>query len=130
MIENTELELAGATTSEEKVKAFFRAGFRLVANRQNEMTVYLSERFTIDWSAPRWRELEIRRDAYREVFDDILTEGMDSGVFRRLPHPATTLGLLGSISWAYQWFNPKGGQSAEELADLFASISLHGIIRR
>jgi AcrR family transcriptional regulator len=119
--------LAEAVTPEERLRAFFRAGMRLIASRQAEVTVFISERYALRSDEPRWREIAERRDACQRLFEEIIEEGIASGVFRAVPTTVAALGMLGSISWAYRWYHEGHGMDADEIADLFADIALNGV---
>jgi len=121
--------LATASTPEEKVTAFFRAAFRLIARRQAEMTIFVNETHTLRSRSKRWREINAKRDAYQKLFEDVLADGMDAGAFRRLPITLTALGMLGTVTWAYRWYR-RDGLDPDEIADLFVDIVLNGISPR
>lgn len=129
VLAESERLLKTAQTPEEKLRAFFRAGLRLIASRQREVTVFLGETHVLKSRSPRWREVAAQRDAHQRIFEDILNEGIAAGVFRRLPTTVAALGMLGTISWAYHWFHPRGAMSPDEIADLFADMVLNGIRR-
>ncbi len=118
--------LATAATPHEKVLAFFRGTVRLVARRRLEMTVFLNETHQLNSRNKRWREISEKRDAYQKLFEDVLADGMAAGAFRKLPVTVTALGLLGMVTWSYQWYRPDG-LTPDELADLYADIALNGL---
>jgi AcrR family transcriptional regulator len=117
--------LATASTPPEKLRAFFRGVLRLIARRKLEMTILVNE------TAPesrgrRWREIDARRDEYQKLFEGVLDEGMRSGAFRPLPITLTALAALGTVTWAYRWYDARG-LSPDEIADLYVDIILNGI---
>jgi TetR/AcrR family transcriptional regulator, cholesterol catabolism regulator len=121
------LELA--STPEEKVTAFFRAAFRLVARRQAELTIFLNETQTLRAKSKRWREINAKRGEYQKLFEDVLIEGTADGAFRQLPTTLTALAMLGAVTWAYRWYSP-GGLDPDQIADLYVDIFLNGITER
>lgn len=69
-----------------------------------------------------------KRAAFREKLEQIIIEGIEVGEFRQSLHPKMiALGILGVTNWTYQWMNPSGDISVEELAEMFADFILHGI---
>jgi AcrR family transcriptional regulator len=118
--------LETASTPQEKVTAFFRAAFRLVARRQAEMTIFLNETQTLRAKSKRWREINAKRGAYQDLFEEVLVEGTAAGAFRELPTTLTALAMLGAVTWAYRWYSP-GGLGPDEIADLYVDIFLNGI---
>ena len=126
ILDEVDALLATASTPDEKVTAFFRAAFRLIARRQAEMTIFLNETQTLRARSKRWREINAKRDSYQKLFEDVLAEGIAAGAFRSLPITLTSLGMLGTVTWAYRWYRPDG-LDPDEIADLYVDIVLHGI---
>ena len=52
---------------------------------------------------------------------------LEQGRFRSA-EPVLVNGLLALVSYAYLWFNPEGPLSADEIADRFADLALHGLV--
>jgi TetR/AcrR family transcriptional regulator, cholesterol catabolism regulator len=115
-----------ATTPEEKVRAYFRAVLRLIARRKVEMVVYINESTARPVSG-RLRKLGAKQDELQKMFEDVLSDGMADGVFRDLPPTLTALATLGSVSWAYRWYEASGSLPPDDVADLFVDIVLNGI---
>ena len=128
LLDEAERLLGEAQTPEDKLRAFFRAGMRLIAKRQAEVTIFLSERHAVDPTAERWAAIAAKRDDYQRMFEGILREGVESGLFRELPTTVAALGMLGTISWAFRWYDPGGAMGADEIADVFADVVLRGIL--
>lgn len=117
--------LATASTAEEKVRACFRAVMRLIARRKLEMTILINE--TGPMSTKRLHKISSKRDELQRIFERAVSEGMDEGAFRELPPTLTALAALGSVTWAYRWYDARG-VPPDEVADLFVDIVLHGIV--
>jgi AcrR family transcriptional regulator len=84
-----------------------------------------------------WRQLEGEararigqmRDQYEQMWRRIIADGVQSGHFRAdLDVRFAALSLLSSANWAYQWFDPRGQLSAEQVADRFADLAFHGMV--
>ncbi|HBY98224.1 MAG TPA: TetR/AcrR family transcriptional regulator [Chloroflexi bacterium] len=128
LIANTRAALQGAETPADRLRRIMRVSMRLIAEHQEEVTVFLHERHTL--TSERWQAVVAKRDEYEQIVAGVLAEGIEAGVFRPLPVRASTLGILGMINWGYQWFRPDGPLSADEIADLFTDIVLDGVRRR
>ena len=126
ILDEVDALLVTASTPDEKVTAFFRAAFRLIARRQPEMTIFLNETQTLRARSKRWREINAKRDAYQKLFEDVLADGIAAGAFRPLPITLTALGMLGAVTWAYRWYR-SDGLDPDAIADLYVDIVLHGI---
>ncbi len=109
-----------------KVREAMRAHLRVVAEQPALATVFLQE----------WRRLEgasldevnrLRAD-YESMWRDIVAAGVRDGLFRAdLDTRFAALLLLSAANWAYQWFDPQGALSADDVADKFTDIALEGM---
>lgn len=69
-----------------------------------------------------------KRAKFRSNIEQIIIEGMESGEFRNSLQPKMiTFAILGVTNWSYEWMNPSGDVSVEELAEMFSDFVLHGI---
>lgn len=69
-----------------------------------------------------------KRAEFRDNIEKILKAGIDSGEFRKNLEPKMiTFAILGITNWSYQWFNPKGNLSVQELAKMYTDFILNGI---
>jgi len=103
-----------------------RAHLRVVAEQPDLATVFLQE----------WQRLEgatldevnrLRAD-YESMWRDIVEAGVREGLFRAdLDTRFAALLLLSAANWAYQWFDPQGALSADDVADKFTDIALEGM---
>ena len=57
----------------------------------------------------------------------MIRDGIEAGEFRPVDDVIAAYGLIGMASWTYQWFEPEGRLSRDEITDLFTSIFLEGI---
>ena len=69
-----------------------------------------------------------KREEFRLNVAKVIAEGIQAGEFQAHLSPGiTSLAILGVTNWSYQWFNPAGELSVEELADRYIDIILHGV---
>jgi AcrR family transcriptional regulator len=117
---------ASDATAPVKVREAMRAHLRVVAEQPDLATVFLQE----------WQRLEgatldevnrLRAD-YESMWRDIVEAGVREGLFRAdLDTRFAALLLLSAANWAYQWFDPQGALSADDVADKFTDIALEGM---
>jgi TetR/AcrR family transcriptional regulator, cholesterol catabolism regulator len=77
-----------------------------------------------------WRELTgVRRahlienrNVYEGLWDRILEEGIDKGVFAVSDMKYARLLILSAANWAPMWLNPKGPETPAEAAEHFAAL--------
>lgn len=69
-----------------------------------------------------------KRRTFHLHIEQIIREGMTIGEFQAdLDPKITTFAILGVTNWSYEWFNPAGNVSAEELAVMYTKFILQGI---
>jgi TetR/AcrR family transcriptional regulator, cholesterol catabolism regulator len=72
--------------------------------------------------------IKAKRSKFRHNIEQVIIEGIDSGEFRKELQPKLiTFAVLGVTNWSYQWMDPSGDVSVEELAIMFSDFVLHGI---
>jgi AcrR family transcriptional regulator len=126
LAENTRRALAQADGVAEQLRAALQAAMRLIAEHQQEVTVFLHERHI--FNSQRWATIRAKRRHYEESVSGVLKAGMADGTFRQLPVPLATIGVLGMVNWGYQWFHRDGPYTADEIADVFADLVLGGLL--
>jgi AcrR family transcriptional regulator len=73
-------------------------------------------------------KIKKKREEFRLNIEQVLIEGIQSGEFRKNLHPKMiAFAILGVTNWSYQWFNPSGDVSVEELANMYVDFVLNGI---
>lgn len=119
---------AGATPSE-IVRLLIADTLDLVKDRPHHVTVFYQEmRWLREWlPSASARSLETKMRRYRQYIRGVIRDGIEAGEFRPVDDVIAAYGLIGMASWTYQWFEPEGRLSRDEITDLFTSIFLEGI---
>src|SRR5262245_9571955 len=88
--------------------------------------VYLHER---EEMKRRFREqFKLSPKQYERYWRQILREGVKSGGFRPDRGAAAwSYGLLGLLSWRYQWYDPRGRLGVSEVAGQLSALALTGL---
>ena len=74
------------------------------------------------------KKIKKKREEFRLNIVDVLSEGIESGEFRENLDPKMiAFAILGVTNWSYNWFNPDGEVSVEDLAEKYVDFVLHGI---
>lgn len=110
-----------------KIRAFFRAGFDLVAERRQELSVLTHERQALD--PERRGPLRASRQAIDAVLRDILDQGVREGLWDERSMSSARMVIWSLLNYAAYWFQPDGPKPAAELADDFAEIVLRGMLK-
>ncbi len=112
-----------------RLRAALRVHLRVVAHDSDLATVFLQE----------WRHLDedarcgiVRsRDRYELLWRDMVRDGVRDGAFGAdTDVEAAVLLFLSAGNWAYQWFDPSGTLTPDEVADRFSALILRGLGQR
>jgi len=109
-----------------KVRAAMRAHLRVVAEHPDLATVFLQEWRRLEGAA--LDEVKGLRGEYEAAWRELVAAGVCDGSFRAdVDVRFAARLLLSAANWAYQWFDPRGPLSADEVADRFTDIAIEGI---
>lgn len=88
--------------------------------------VYLREMRNL--TAEHAETIEKKRKEFRLNATQVIADGIQAGEFQaHIDQDITCLAILGITNWSYEWFNPEGKLSVEELADQYIDLILYGI---
>ncbi len=109
----------------DKVKALIALHIEIATQDITSITAFNDE-----WrhlSGPYLRDfLELRRD-YEGRFQQIITDGIDSGEFRAGDPTITLYTLFSAIRWIYDWFKSGRAINQEQLTEEITTLLLEGI---
>ncbi len=119
---------ADSAPAVERLRGAIRAHIRIVANNLPAATVYFHEwRFLPE--GPERLDFLARRNSYEEWMRQLIESARAEGQFAPgIDSKWATLLILSAANWLYQWYNPQGVLSAEEIADRFTEIIFNGLI--
>jgi TetR/AcrR family transcriptional regulator, cholesterol catabolism regulator len=112
----------------ESVRALAQAFLGSIANRNEEVRVFLHEQRAIQ-DRPEWKEVRSGRRQLERVVERVLQRGVDEGVFAIEDVRLAALGFLNMMNHSYTWFDPAGRWPATRIADSFCDVFLSGIQR-
>ncbi|WP_010530150.1 TetR/AcrR family transcriptional regulator [Lentibacillus jeotgali] len=76
-----------------------------------------------------FEEIRHKRRKFRLAFQQVIEEGIKTGEFKKGLHAdILTFGMLGMTNWSFNWFNPEGKLSEEEIINTYIDILFNGII--
>jgi AcrR family transcriptional regulator len=113
---------------EEKLRQIIHHQVRLLVDHRNFLTVFFSEESNLPTDMARRARAE--RRAYDELIEGTIREGVEAGRLAPLPPKLVSFALLGMCNWLYQWYQPEGRFSADEVARIFISLVEHGYLHR
>lgn len=60
----------------------------------------------------------------------VISDGIQSGEFRpELPVPIVSMAIFGMVNWIYKWYQKTGTYSIEQIADIYADMVLHSVLK-
>jgi AcrR family transcriptional regulator len=113
---------------EEKLRQIIRHQIRLMVDHRNFLTVFFSEEGNLPTDMARRARAE--RRTYDELIEGVIRDGITSGHLAPLPPKLLSFALLGMCNWLYQWYQPDGPLSADEVARIFIALVEHGYLHR
>ncbi len=70
-----------------------------------------------------------KRNTFRLKIEEVVQNGIKAEEFQAgLPADMITFGVLGVTNYSYNWFDPNGKVSPEELANIFSKMIFNGIV--
>ena len=112
---------------EEKLRQVIRHQVRLMADHRNFLTVFFSEESNLPEDIAERARAE--RRVYDELIEGVIAEGVESGRLAPLPAKLVSFAILGMCNWLYQWYQPDGPLSADEVARNFIQLVEQGYLR-
>ncbi len=125
LLEETERRLSAEMDPRDALRTLSCILMRVIADYRPYVTVFLNEWRAL--SPERAAAIREKRKRFEGYIRAALQRGVEQGLFRPLDVSVTCLGFLGMHNYAYQWLNPEGRLSPEEIAATFSSIFLRGI---
>ena len=126
LIDETMSISSSSDPAAEKVRRLLHVTMNFIARNREGVTVFLAERHAV--TGERWQALVVKRDFYERMVNQIVTDGRADGEFVDLPPEIVARALLGMANWGYTWFQEDGPRSADEVAEVFAQLALHGLL--
>ncbi|MGZ3588138.1 MAG: TetR/AcrR family transcriptional regulator [Candidatus Limnocylindrales bacterium] len=109
-----------------KLRAMVAAHVAIVAGEREHAAVFLHEwRFL---GAERRAQIAARRDAYEELFHEVISEGVRGGTFRAADPAVAARALLSALNGIPTWYRPDGPLSPDDLAVTYADLFLAGLL--
>jgi len=118
------------TSPEAAVGEVIRIHLRSVQEHPNETAVYFQEmRWIAEWfSEDELHQLKANERAYVEVTTKMVQRGVDKGYFDTSNASVVAACMVGLAAWTYQWFDPAGPHTIDEVADVFVPLVLKGLV--
>ena len=117
--------IQGLTSVEEKVRAAVKAHVVFHLNRQKENFVANTELRGL--SPEHYQDIVAKRDAYERIFQALLAQGRDEGVFDEGDVKILSYAILALCTSGAFWFQQGGRLSVDDIAEIYERFILKGI---
>lgn len=97
-----------------------------IATHRSEWTVFFRELRSM--TLPHQRDVFRAREAYEQIWSDVLAEGAHAGVFTAVDAVAVKA-LLGLFNYSYLWIDLEGDLEPQAVAQHLATTALEGLLK-
>ena len=125
LIEDLEQVVQSNLSPDRKLRQAMQVYVKRLTKNTDLAAVLLFDYRSLDTSL-RSRQ-NARRDAYEDLWRQIVREGIETGIFHQVDETVTVFALLGIQNWMMTWYRKDGRLSAAEIADQFGDLILDGL---
>lgn len=121
-----EVEAISATkqNGSEKIRAAIHAHANIIASNPDAAAVFLREdRGLGDGYMAHYLA---KRDQFEHLLRGIVQQAVNQGEFHDMDVPVVVQALLGMVNWMSRWYHVDGRLTADQIADSFTELFLHG----
>ncbi len=117
--------VAEISDPEEKLRRLIQKHIQLILQKRfHEITVILHENRTLHGKS--LDQINQRKKKYIRFLENILADIARKNPRGKIQPKLGAFALLGMINWLYQWYNPRGPVSQDELTEQFTELFLRG----
>lgn len=113
--------------ADEKLRLMIREYMLILAENMDLASVLLFEHRSLE------RRQHARhvpnRDKFESLWRDVLSEGVEIGLFKCDDVALTVRALLGLMNWTITWYRPDGGKTIGQIADDYSNMLLNGLLQ-
>lgn len=114
---------------EHRIRQAVISHIAVIHDQYPRLSISLLER--LELPPEQLAEIKDLHNRYQERWRDLLASGVSTGLLRAdIDLGLTTLGILGMLNWATQWYRPDGRAGPAEIGAEFATLALQGILAR
>jgi AcrR family transcriptional regulator len=112
---------------DQKLRQMMRAYLIALADNSDLSSVLLFEHRSLDKKSHA-RHVP-QRDKFEGLWRDVINEGVRTGVFECPDAGIAVRALMGVMNWTLTWYRPNGGKTIEKIADEYADLMFHGLLK-
>jgi AcrR family transcriptional regulator len=113
--------------ADQRLRQMICAYLQALADNSDLSSVLLFEHRSLD---KKFRVRHIpQRDKFEGLWRDVINEGVRAGIFSSSDTGLAVRGLMGIMNWTLTWYRPDGDKSIEKVADGYADLFFHGLLK-
>lgn len=113
--------------ADEKLRQMIRSYLLALAENPDLSSVLLFEHRSLDRKS-HTRHVP-HRDRFEGLWRDVISEGVKSKIFDCPDVGIAVRALMGVQNWTLTWYRPDGAKSIEQIADQYADLFFHGLLK-
>jgi AcrR family transcriptional regulator len=113
--------------ADQKLRQMIRAYLSALSENGDLTAVLLFEHRSLDKKSHA-RHVP-QRDKFEGLWRDVLNEGVRTKIFDCKDTGMAVRTLMGVMNWTLTWYRPEGGKSIEQIADGYADLLFHGLLK-
>lgn len=117
--------LSGIHDIESKIRAAVHGHVRFHLERQKENFIANSELRGL--TREHYRVIVEKRDEYEGIFQDLIQQGNEQGVFADVDVKILSYAILTLCTAGASWFKPGGRLTVDEIADIYENFIVNGL---
>jgi len=118
---------AQAMPADGKLRQMMQAYLIALADNSDLSSVLLFEHRSLDKKSHA-RHVP-QRDAFERLWRNVIDEGVTAGIFTCSDSGVAIRALMGMMNWTLTWYRPEGDKSIEKIADEYADLMFHGLLK-
>jgi AcrR family transcriptional regulator len=125
--EAVQAAVSGQDNQWEQIRTALRTHLRISLEHQDFAIVLLKD---LRHLTPEWREEVVAaRDAYEDMWEGMLANGKQAGIFRsEVDLDLLRLLTFGALNLVVTWYKPTGKYTPEQIADAFLEYISRGVL--
>ncbi|RJP50226.1 MAG: TetR/AcrR family transcriptional regulator [Anaerolineaceae bacterium] len=112
---------------DQKLRQMIHAYLSALADNSDLSAVLLFEHRSLDKKSHA-RHVP-QRDKFEALWREVFNEGVRSKIFECADVDMAVRALMGVMNWTLTWYRPEGSKSIERIADGYADLLFHGLLK-
>jgi AcrR family transcriptional regulator len=117
--------LAATQGIEQRMRAAVRSHVSFHLERQKENFIANAELRGL--TAEHYRSIVEKRDEYESIFQDLIRQGTQEGVFADVDVKILSYAILTLCTAGATWYNPSGRLTVDQIADIYENFIISGL---